>query len=274
MKAITPLKPVRWYAPDLKSENRLAALGVDRKYVYRGDNGEVPSKISLRAGECLGIVGGLRTFGGKVAIKKVLKRFHDQGATVVDIETGQDSRAHGGDMFDAATGPVRQSSEYARLMRIHHSEERRKKHGMASRGEAEKTWKTPGLSVAEKQDITGWSRAALYDAFGRSGAPAGRRPNPVVDPNAPPPKHTRGFVYFMRIDGKGHVKIGFSKEPTNRLKGFTTSTPGTPKIVGFMPGTVETEGKLHKKFAALHVKGEWFKCTGALKALVETLPAI
>ena len=273
-KANQPPKPVRYYAPDLKTENRLAALGADRKYIYRGDNGEQPGKILLRSGECLGVVGGLRTFGRVIAIKKILKRFHTQGATVVDIETGMDSRTHGIEMFDDATGPKRQSSEYTKLMAAQRSDTYRKTNNMASKAEAEKVWRTPGLSVGEKAKATRWPRSALYAAFGKSHAPAGRRPNDIVDPEAPPPKHTRGFVYFMRIDGKGHVKIGFSKDPIKRLNGFGTSTPGTPQIVGFMPGTVATEKKLHKKYMSLHVKGEWFRCKGALKDFVETLPAI
>ncbi len=269
-----PPKPIRYYAPDQKTENRLVALGADRKYVYRGDNGEQPTKITLRNGECLGIVGGLRTFGGKINIKKILKRFHAQGATILDIETKRDSRTHGVEMFDEVDGPIRPSSEFKKLMAIERSDAYRKKHGMASKGEAQRTWLTPGLSVTEKAKITGWPKSALYAAFGKSNAPAGRRPSDTVDPNAPPPRHTRGFVYFMRIDGRGHVKIGFSKEPAKRLNGFGTSTPGTPQIVGFMSGTYETEKKLHKKYAALRVKGEWFRCEGPLKAFVETLPTI
>ena len=272
MSPKTPLTAIRWYAPDLKTENRLLASGAVQKYIYRGDRDERPDKIKLRAGECLGIVGGLRTFGGKVAIKKVLKYFHDQGVTILDVETGQDSRTHGVEMFDAATGPRRQSSEYNRMMAVQRSDAYRKKHGMASKGEAQKTWHTPGLSVSEKMTLTGWSRGALYAAFGRSGAPAGRRPNGISDTDAPPPKHKRGFVYFMRIDGKGHVKIGFAKEISKRLKQHGTSTPGEPQLVGFIPGTVETEGALHKKYAALCVRGEWFKYAGALKDFVETLP--
>lgn len=279
-KAQIALIPARWYASTKKAAARLEGLGVPKMKIYEAEKGETWDKITMRQGECLGVLDGLRAFGmGKREIHKAVDRFHSQGATILDIETGHDSRAHGPTMFDVATGPRRLLEADRHLMSEARADAYRKKHGMASKAAAHKIWHMVGPSIQAKVEATGWSRAALYNEFGRTGTPLGRRPKDGVigERELPPikvksPRSDKGFVYFMRINGRGHVKIGYASDIKARLSGHGTSTPGKPVLVGWMHGTMTTEKRLHKKYADLRVKGEWFKFSGLLKAFVESLP--
>lgn len=284
VEAKTAPKPARGYAPNKKAVDRLMAAGLLRGQIYEAEKGETWDKISMRSGESLGVVDGLRAFGlGKRTITKAVDRFHGQGATILDVETGKNSRTNGHVMFDVATGPRRLTDQDKEIMAEERASKFRKKHGMASKAEAHKIWHTIGPSVDAKVAATGWSKGALYKAFGKTGSPAGRRPKDFVasERELPPAKvkpkrirKTQGFVYFMRINGRGHVKIGFTVDVIKRFSGHQTSMPGTPVLMGAMHGTAATEKKLHEKYADLHVKGEWYKYTGALKAFVEALPDV
>lgn len=63
-------------------------------------------------------------------------------------------------------------------------------------------------------------------------------------------------VYF--IGAGDRIKIGFSYRPTERLKDLQTSHHMTLELLATMPGSYQTEARLHKKFAHLKQKGEWF----------------
>lgn len=167
--------PVRWYAPDEKAEKRLLALGVRSSMIYRGWKGEVPGKFRMRAGEFLGVVDGLHAFGvGLRAIKRSVALIHADGAAVLDVETGQDSRTHGIAMYDGVISRRRLTQD-EKLLR---AEKRREKDGMASTREAHTIWFGPG-TIPQKVTATRWSRSLLHKTFGKSGAPPGRPPKAV-----------------------------------------------------------------------------------------------
>lgn len=281
-RPITPKTPARWYAQDDKTRLKLEARGIPRKQIYEAANGEAWNKFRMKDGEYLGTLGGLRVFGGAIAIKKALDHFHRDGAAILDIETGQDSMAHGVAMYDAATGPRRLTDEDKAIMNEQRASAYREKHRMASKAEAHRIWHKVGPSIQAKIKATGWSKGALYAAFGRTGSPLGRRPKDfaLVERGALPPikikspRSKNGFVYFMRINGRGHVKIGYATDIKQRLGNHGVSMPGKPVLVGAMRGTMTTEKRLHQKYGELHVKGEWFKYTGALKVFVEALPEL
>lgn len=170
-------KPARWYAPDKKAEARLLALGAPRRSIYRAHEGETVGKFRMRRGEYLGIVDGLRAFGGKRGIDKAVAIIHGDGATIIDIETGKDSRSNGISMYKEALSPRRQSEEYKKVMRDERMDKRRKANGQMLKRDAYVVWMTPGMSTEEKEAATGWPRATLYAMFGKTGAPAGRRPS-------------------------------------------------------------------------------------------------
>ena len=190
--------------------------------------------------------------------------------------------AHGVAMYDAATGPRRLTDEDKKIMSEVRADAYREKHRMASKAEAHRIWHKVGPSIPAKIKATGWSKGALYAAFGRTGSPLGRRPKdfasaeraalPPIKIKPPTPKN--GFVYFMRVNGRGPVKIGFSVNVAQRLSNHGVSNSGKPVLVGSMHGTKTTERRMHNKYGDLHIRGEWFKYTGALKAFVEALPQI
>lgn len=78
-----------------------------------------------------------------------------------------------------------------------------------------------------------------------------------------------GYVYAVRE--KGHknspVKIGFSKTPIERLKALQGGNHRELIIVAMMPGTYQTETRLHGKLAGCLVKGEWFEWEAAKQEL-------
>jgi hypothetical protein len=170
-----PLTAIRGYAPNKKVVARLVASGLTARQIYEAEKGQTWDKITMRDGEVIGVVDGLRAFGGLREIKKAVERFHGQGATVLDVETGKDSRTHGIAMRDDVTKPDRQSPEYLKLLE-EKADARRKKDGKMLKREAYVVWRNPALSVAEKAELTGWPASTLNAIFGRSGAPAGRRP--------------------------------------------------------------------------------------------------
>lgn len=157
-------------------------MGIPETQIYRGWKNEVPGRFHMRAGEYLGVLDGLRAFGtGKRAVNNAVAAIHEDGATILDIETGQDSRTHGVAMANEASRPRKLSPEAQRLLSVERAEKYRQKNGMMLLTEAYKVWWNAQLSVAEKMEITRWSKSALYNEFGAPGAPAGRRPKKLFE---------------------------------------------------------------------------------------------
>lgn len=82
-----------------------------------------------------------------------------------------------------------------------------------------------------------------------------------------PDRKTEGFVYF--IEAGGHIKIGFTINVQSRVAQIETSTPFTVTVLRQEPGTMATEAAYHIRFAAQHIKGEWFRFEGGLKEFLE-----
>jgi hypothetical protein len=66
-----------------------------------------------------------------------------------------------------------------------------------------------------------------------------------------------GFVYFLRCGD--FVKIGFSADPQRRLRYLQTATPFDFELLGYHAGTKWHEQRLHKVFASLRHRHEWFR---------------
>jgi Meiotically up-regulated gene 113 len=102
---------------------------------------------------------------------------------------------------------------------------------------------------------------------GRDDNPPSRFGNTnVVELRSQPPvpsptrrlKKPKSHVYFTE-NGPDFIKIGFSTDPNSRRSQLQTSTPYELRVVLAIPGTMETEKKLHKRFQHLRVRGEWFR---------------
>ena len=143
-----------------------------------GKDGEVWEKIVMYPNEGLGIIGGLKAFGGKVAIRKAIKWFHDQLVTIMDYATGQNSRTDIVAMLDASETLRRYTPEEKAARAKEAANKRRKKSGAMIDHDARIEWlRKDGKSVKEKSKYIRWPESSLNAAFGPSGNPPGRRPN-------------------------------------------------------------------------------------------------
>lgn len=78
-----------------------------------------------------------------------------------------------------------------------------------------------------------------------------------------------GAIYFIACEPLEAVKIGFTKwSPVDRLRAFQTGCPAPLKLLGWVPGSMDEEQRLHRAFHALHITGEWFRHEGKLTHFV------
>lgn len=86
-------------------------------------------------------------------------------------------------------------------------------------------------------------------------------------------------VYFAHVSG--YVKIGYSKNPYQRVATITTKTAIKPDdvtygdkvdLLGWVPGDRVVEKSMHQKFAHLHVVGEWFWDDDCYEHMLEADP--
>lgn len=72
------------------------------------------------------------------------------------------------------------------------------------------------------------------------------------------------FVYFIRSTRTGCIKIGFSFDPNQRIRELSTSEP--VELLGYITGGTDAERRLHDRFSADRVHGEWFTPSESLIA--------
>jgi hypothetical protein len=158
----------RAYAQDEKAEQRMIALGIPKRKIYRADKGQTLGRFSMRKGEFLGVVGGVRgliTGDSKKAIDDAVDKVHGWGATVLDIETGFDSRTHGVKMFRLAFAPKGPEPEVAHAMQEAAAKARR--NGQMPIEKAETIWDDPRYhSLIHALEAMGWKQATAYTYFG------------------------------------------------------------------------------------------------------------
>lgn len=67
------------------------------------------------------------------------------------------------------------------------------------------------------------------------------------------------WVYFIICPEANSVKIGFTRtDPRLRMASLQTGCPLRLDLAMAVPGTREDEEKLHRCFAPLRMRGEWF----------------
>lgn len=67
-----------------------------------------------------------------------------------------------------------------------------------------------------------------------------------------------GFVYFVMTEDLTQCKIGFSRDPRDRIKSLQTGNASRLHIACIMPGTERLEFRLHDLFRNQRRSGEWF----------------
>jgi hypothetical protein len=80
---------------------------------------------------------------------------------------------------------------------------------------------------------------------------------------------SQGYIYFLHAPGVDLIKIGWSEvEPSSRLKGLRAGSPVPLEPIGIIFGDRTFERRLHRKFAASRMHGEWFRPSERLLYLI------
>lgn len=124
---------------------------------------------------------------------------------------------------------------------------------------------------------TAVSRTAIIKHFSRIGVPRdpsqADRPKEVVAANEVIDSPEAGFVYVIGMQApRSYFKIGMAKHFPARLEAHQCASPFDLFVACayFAPDMRAEERRLHHKFSASRVRGEWFELTGAdLKAIAE-----
>lgn len=72
------------------------------------------------------------------------------------------------------------------------------------------------------------------------------------------------MIYLILCDKK-YVKIGYSRNPENRIQKLKTDNPYKIRVLLTFEGDRQTEKGFHEAFATYRYKGEWFRYSGLLK---------
>ena len=80
------------------------------------------------------------------------------------------------------------------------------------------------------------------------------------------PRDNDCYVYFAECEG--YLKIGSSTRPRQRVAKFASSNPFDVTLLGLVLGDERHELALHKAFAHLHHRREWFVCTDQAKMMI------
>jgi Meiotically up-regulated gene 113 len=96
-----------------------------------------------------------------------------------------------------------------------------------------------------------------------SGDPKNRTPKKA---GAAPKKCGTGFVYFLRIGDR--VKIGYSRNPFQRLSELSTALADPVTSFVFFPGNLADEKRLHRHVESRRTSGEWYRADGLLVRLM------
>ena len=76
-------------------------------------------------------------------------------------------------------------------------------------------------------------------------------------------------IYFIRcVDS---VKIGYSKNPHQRLRALQTANPNPLELLHSFPSFQHTESLIHQELNEHHIKLEWFKYNDEVKEFIKDI---
>lgn len=82
--------------------------------------------------------------------------------------------------------------------------------------------------------------------------------------------HGCGAVYFLLDEDAGLIKIGWSINLNDRVRGLVSQSGRDLKLVGFIRSdSQKSETKMHRRFKRLRKRGEWFEYKDELIDFVE-----
>lgn len=89
---------------------------------------------------------------------------------------------------------------------------------------------------------------------------------------APPNNDTSRVYFIQQMHGDHPVKIGYTgpQRINSRLKDLSCASPYPLKLLGSFPGGREDERKLHRRFKACKLRGEWFQPDEKMRKYMES----
>lgn len=81
-----------------------------------------------------------------------------------------------------------------------------------------------------------------------------------------------GYVYFVRA-GDGPIKIGWARNPAQRLRELQVAHPYRLAIVAMTRGGERLERRIHEELAEHRLSGEWFEASEDVLAVVSRYSA-
>lgn len=262
--------------PRITEAGQLSALaehGLSRDRVYvegAGAEGLDGMIRSLRHGEVVAVTRVHILAAPKIktsdrprrALWDAVHAIEAKGASILEIETGRRS-----------TDPSDRDAMIAdAIEQITHSGRAPRKRDTPGRPPAAFTPEQieAARAVWESRSIKTWDevRAKLpkgfsahraYKMFGR------RTERPTRD------RTKQMWVYFAQAGRGPRIKIGTTSNLSGRLKGLKHPLIGKLRVLGVVPGGYEVESRMHQRFAAYRIKGEWFNMAGELEEFVDRL---
>lgn len=79
----------------------------------------------------------------------------------------------------------------------------------------------------------------------------------------------QSYIYFVRSEPTGCIKIGISCGPNKRLSELQVGNPVRLELLGVRPGGEPDESRLHAELADDRATGEWFHPTASVLLAVQ-----
>jgi hypothetical protein len=86
-----------------------------------------------------------------------------------------------------------------------------------------------------------------------------------------PSMELRGYVYFFQAEIGGPIKIGRSFDPDVRLRDLQLMSPFRLRQLALIPGSIDKEAELHRRFSHSRLHGEWFAESDELIELIREI---
>lgn len=72
------------------------------------------------------------------------------------------------------------------------------------------------------------------------------------------------MIYFIESRRAKAIKIGLARDPEKRLRTLQTASPTKLRLIATCPGGPREEMLMHRRFASIRLRGEWFRATREL----------
>lgn len=83
----------------------------------------------------------------------------------------------------------------------------------------------------------------------------------------------KGYVYFIGAKAGRKIKIGYSTKPSLRIRQIQSGNPDDLEVLFSLRGTKAGEAMLHRAFADVRLKGEWFRGASTIRRVAKKLQA-